>query len=61
MDAVNSQIKTVFNSKIALALFGVIGSSISTPGKLTNLYTQNRAFRFLYDFIGCYAILEFYY
>ena len=59
MDAVNSQIKTVFNSKIALALFGIIGSSISTPGKVTDLYTQNRVFRFLYFFIGCYAVLEF--
>ena len=59
MDAVNSQVKNVFNSTLALALFGVIGSSISTPGKITNLYTQNRVFRFFYFFIGCYAALNF--
>lgn len=49
------KVDTVMNSTLLVTLFGVVGSSISTPGRLTKLYTDSRIFRFLYFFMGAYA------
>lgn len=52
-------LKPLMNHKVVLALFGIIGSSISPPGRISELYSENRFFRFLYFFIGCYVILDY--
>ena len=52
-------LKPLMDHKVVLALFGIIGSSISPPGKVSDLYSNNLIFRFLYFFTGCYVILDY--
>ena len=58
MDKISKGVNTFANHGIILAWFGVVGSSIATPNRLTKLYTTNRVFRFCYFFLGAYAAME---
>ena len=58
MEQISKGVNEFVNSGVMLAWFGVVGSSIATPNRLTNLYTTNKLFRFCYFFLGAYSAMK---
>lgn len=54
-----SQLKAIVRSKLVRVMFLTMGSTISAPGKLADLYSDNRLFRAMYIFVGAYGVLEY--
>ena len=52
-------LRPIFNHKVFLALLAIIGSTLNPPGKVYDLYNNNKIFKFIYFFAGCYVILDY--